>query len=275
MTALATAIEEGLVGGRMWLYSNYNCNLRCRYCLTESAPEAERRMLDRETISKLASGAVAEGFTSFGITGGEPFMRPDLVDIILELEAHLPVIVLSNATLFAGRVLDDVRRLAGKRVEIQISLDSAVARENDDMRGPENFAKVVEAIPKLVAMGIHVRIATTGGDRTADEDAALCALHRSFGISDEDHIVRPIVHRGRAASNEMGVVATAHDLPAELTITDDGAFWTPFGPTVREGTLDTDMLLTRTVWPLEAPIGAMLEIAGGKPAGGDSLLNIR
>ena len=73
----------------------------------------------------------------------------------------------------------------------------------------------------------------------------------------------------------MGVVATAHDLPAELTVTADGAFWTPFGPTVRNGRLDTDMLLARTTFPLEVSIAAMLEIAGAKPAGGDSLLNIR
>lgn len=275
MTAFATAIEEGLVGGRLWLYSNYNCNLACTYCLTESAPDAARRTLDRNLISKIAAGAVAEGFTSFGVTGGEPFMRPDIVEILLELESYLPVLVLSNATLFSGRVLEDVRRLAGKRIALQISLDSASPEENDEMRAQDNFEKVVTAIPKLVEMGIHVRIATTGGDRTAEEDAALCALHRSFGITDDDHVVRPIVHRGRAATNEMGVVATAHDLPAELTVTADGAFWTPFGPTVRNGRLDTDMLLARTTFPLEVSIAAMLEIAGAKPAGGDSLLNIR
>lgn len=275
MTAFATAVVDGLVGGRLWLYSNYNCNLACTYCLTESAPDAARRTLDRNLISKIAAGAVAEGFTSFGVTGGEPFMRPDIVEILLELESYLPVLVLSNATLFSGRVLEDVRRLAGKRIALQISLDSASPEENDEMRAQDNFEKVVTAIPKLVEMGIHVRIATTGGDSTAEEDAALCALHRSFGITDDDHVVRPIVHRGRAATNEMGVVATAHDLPAELTVTADGAFWTPFGPTVRNGRLDTDMLLARTTFPLEVSIAAMLEIAGAKPAGGDSLLNIR
>ncbi len=275
MSSIAAAIDEGLVGGRLWLYSNYNCNLACTYCLTESAPAAAKRTLDRALISKVAAGAVAEGFTSFGVTGGEPFMRPDMVDLLLELESHLPVLVLSNATLFSGRVLEDVRRLAGKRVAIQISLDSATAQENDEMRGPDNFAKVVEAIPKLVAMGLAVRIATTGCTRTAHDDAALCALHRSFGITDDDHVVRPIVNRGRAASNELGVVATAHDLPAELTVTVDGAFWTPFGPTIRNGALDTDMLLARTTYPLDLSIAAMLQVAGAKPAGGDSLLNIR
>ncbi|MGH7754884.1 MAG: radical SAM protein, partial [Vulcanimicrobiaceae bacterium] len=146
MSSIASAIGEGLVGGRLWLYSNYHCNLACAYCLTESSPSAARRVLDRALIGKIAAGAVAEGFTSFGVTGGEPFMRPDMVDILLELQTHLPVLVLSNATLFTGRVLEDVRRLAGTRVAIQVSLDSASPQENDEMRAPDNFAKVVEAI---------------------------------------------------------------------------------------------------------------------------------
>jgi hypothetical protein len=60
----------------------------------------------------------------------------------------------------------------------------------------------------------------------------------------------------------LGVVATLADLPAELTITADGAFWSPFGPTVHGGRLDTDLLITRTTRPLSIPATAMLRIAG-------------
>jgi len=275
VTAFAEAVAAGTIGGRLWFYANYHCNLTCTYCLTESSPNAERRVLDAETIRNVADAAVAQGVTSFGVTGGEPFLRPDMIDVVLMLAERLPVLVLSNATLFGGRVFEDVKRLAGSRVAIQISLDSAVPDDNDEMRGPENFAKVVDAIPKLIALGITVRIATTGDHGTPAEKADLCALHRSFGITDDDHVVRPIVHRGRAASNDLGVYATAADLPAELTVTRDGAFWSPFGPTVQGGRLDLDLLLSRTVYPLEIPINAMLEVAGRKPGGGDATLAIR
>ncbi|MGH7747339.1 MAG: hypothetical protein ACREQ5_21660, partial [Candidatus Dormibacteria bacterium] len=116
----------------------------------------------------------------------------------------------------------------------------------------------------------------TTSEGLADEDRArLCALHRSLGVDDEDHVVRPVVRRGRAARGAIGVVATAADLPAELTITSDGSFWSPFAPTVNGTRLDTDLLLTRTTRPLSIPARAMLRVVEGRPPGEDSSLGIR
>lgn len=47
------------------------------------------------------------------------------------------------------------------------------------------------------------------------------------------------------------------------TITADGAFWSPFGPTVAESVLDTDLLLTRTPDPRGTPAGALLRLVEG------------
>jgi hypothetical protein len=105
--------------------------------------------------------------------------------------------------------------------------------------------------------------------------ARLCALHRSLGVSDEDHVVRPIVRRGRAIDGDMGVVAESKDLFPELTLTADGAFWSPFGPTVHAGRLDTDLLLTRQRLPLDRPARALLAAADANPEGYDATLNIR
>jgi hypothetical protein len=71
------------------------------------------------------------------------------------------------------------------------------------------------------------------------------------------------------------VQATQNDLPAELTITADGAFWSPFGPTVRGGRLDTGLLITRTTRPLQVPAQALLRLIEGRPRGADSALSIR
>lgn len=273
--SVAQAIDAGAIGGKLWFYSNYHCNLQCTYCLTESAPKAERRLFDPATMIELADEAKTLGFTSLGVTGGEPFLLPSLPDMLLELAKRLPTLVLTNATLFTKKLLDRMEPLAGNGIALQISLDSSQPVTNDAMRGPENFAKVVDAIPKLVEMGIPVRIATTGTDRDPEDMAQLCALHRSFGISDEDHVLRPIVSRGRAKTNSMGVAASPDDLPPELTVTADGAFWSPFGPTVRGGKLDTDLLLTRTVRPLSVPADAMIGYATGHPGASSATPRIR
>ncbi len=177
MSAVAEAIAQGRVGERVWLYSNYHCNLRCTYCLTESAPGVARRLLGPQTILERAREARGLGFTGVGITGGEPFLLDWMAELLAELAHVLPVIVLSNATLFTGRRLAALEPLAGLPIHIQISLDSAEAQANDEMRGPENFAKPVAAIPALVRRGIGVRLATTLEDPAShDPDAPGAAV---------------------------------------------------------------------------------------------------
>lgn len=271
--SVAQAISEGVLGGRLWLYANYHCNLACTYCLTESAPDAARRELPPERLPELAAEAKEAGFTALGVTGGEPFLVRGLPAALAGMAAELPTVVLSNATRFTSRLLRELEPLAGLDVAVQVSLDSAEPAANDELRGPRNFAKVVEAIPRLRERGLGVRVATTTAGLEADALARLCDLHRSLGVPDEDHVVRPIVRRGRARDHDLGVEAAVGDLPAELTITADGAFWSPFGPTVHGGRLDTDLLITRTTRPLTVPAEAMLRVAGaaGPRAGPDGL----
>jgi hypothetical protein len=161
---------------------------------------------------------------------------------------------------------------------VQISLDRPDPVPNDAMRGPGNFDRVIEAIPQLIERGIGVRIATTLEDPQSADPAEmdrLCELHRSLGVPDADHVVRPIVRRGRAAERSLGVDAGFEDFEPELTITADGAFATPFAPTVTSGAVDTDLLVTRTTSPLARAAGALVHVAGGRPSGADAATGIR
>lgn len=275
--AIAEAVASGVLPGRVWFYSNYHCNLACSYCLTESAPDAARRELAPERIVDLARQAAALGFTEFGVTGGEPFLLPEMAAMLAELAALRPTVVLSNGTVFGPARLERLRPLAGLPVTVQISLDAPTAQLNDELRGPDNFARVVEAIPKLLEIGLRVRVATTVEPDRLDEaqHAELCALHRSLGVSDDDHLVRPIIRRGRADASGMGVRFAHHQIPAELTISADGAFWSPFGPTVRDGQVETDLLITRTIDPLERPATALAGLVGALPEGNDANIGIR
>ncbi len=273
---VADAVAAGNLPGRVWIYTNYNCNLACSYCLTESSPRSERRQLEPTTMIAIAEQARQLGFTGLGVTGGEPFLLPWLPEAIIAMADHLPVILLTNGTLFSGDRLERAAILAGHDVALQISLDSHLPDLNDMARGPDNFAKVADAVPRLIARGIRVRIATTTAG--ALDDPAIEPLRQlveSWGVARDDHLVRPIVRRGRADQLEIGLTARAQDIPSELTITADGAYWGSFGPTVRGGRLDTDLLLTRTVLPLSVPAKALLTALGGMPEGHDATLGIR
>jgi MoaA/NifB/PqqE/SkfB family radical SAM enzyme len=275
-TQIEHAVGEGRMGDRLWLYATYHCNLACRYCLTESSPRIrDRRTLAADAMVTAVADAAELGFTRVGVTGGETFMLPWMPDVLAEIAAILPAVVLTNGTLFTERLLDRLEPLAELDVAVQISLDSDSPSRNDEFRGPENFAKVLDAIPRLLARGIRVRIATTVEYQTEDELQRLCALHRSLGIPDDDHIVRSVVRRGRAAVEGMGVDLGPSDVLPELTLTADGAFLHPFAPTVRHGRTDVDLLVSRQIAPLARAAERFIRIVSGMPAGADVERNIR
>ena len=111
--------------------------------------------------------------------------------------------------------------------------------------------------------------------QTDDELRRLCDLHRSLGISDDDHVVRSVVRRGRAEIRSMGVELGPDDVLPELTVTADGAFLHPFAPTVRHGLTDLDLLVTRQTSPLTYAAHRFIRVVSGLPVGADVTRNIR
>jgi MoaA/NifB/PqqE/SkfB family radical SAM enzyme len=275
-SAVDAAVAGRRMGDRLWLYATYHCNLRCSYCLTESSPRIrDRRELLPDRMVALVTAAEPLGFGRVGVTGGEVFMLPGMAEVLAQIAGVLPTTALTNGTLVTDRLLRQLAPLAGHDgFALQLSLDSADPAQNDGLRGPGNFAKVADSVPRLLERGIRVRLATTVEHQTPDALARLCDLHRSWGIGDHDHIVRPVVRRGRAHTKGMGVVPEAGDILPELTITADGAFLHPFAPTVRHGTTDLDGLVCRETVPLAAAASAFLE-AIPDLAGTDVERNIR
>ena len=65
-----------------------HCNLRCVYCMpllgTYAPPE---HLLDADEIARVARAAAAVGFRKIRLTGGEPTLRRDLVEIVARVSA--------------------------------------------------------------------------------------------------------------------------------------------------------------------------------------------
>lgn len=273
---VAEAVADGRMGDRLWLYATYHCNLACVYCLTESSPRiALRRTLSQEAMLRAVREARELGFGSVGVTGGEAFMLADFPETLRRIGELLPVVALTNATLFSDRLLERLRPLRHLDVALQISLDSDRPEVNDELRGPENYAKVLDAIPRLIDHGLEVRLATTVEHQSSEELERLCALHRGLGIPDERHVVRSVIRRGRAAVEQMGVELGPTDVLPELTLTADGAFMHPFAPTIRHGRTDLDLLVSRQIAPLAAATRRFLACVAEQPIGDDVIRSIR
>jgi uncharacterized Fe-S cluster-containing radical SAM superfamily protein len=215
-----------LFPARLWIYTNFDCNLACSYCSVASSPRAARRRLGRERFTALVDEAVDAGVAEIYVTGGEPFLEPDLVDMLLHASDRVPVVCLTNAMLYRGRRRQELARLAGRPgLTLQTSLDGTEAA-HDAQRGRGSWARALEGVDVARSLGLPVRVAMTETDANAGQGDALRATLADHGVAPEQVAVRPLVARGHSAD---GVVVDEEGTVPELTVTADGWFWHPAG----------------------------------------------
>src|ERR1700726_4073564 len=129
----APAPEENRpVGSRLWLYSNFDCNLHCDYCCVRSSPKAARRELGLARVQQIASEAVELDVKEIFVTGGEPFLLKDIGDILAACTIAAPTVVLTNGMLLVGWRLEALHSLPQDRLTLQISLDSPTPERHDE-----------------------------------------------------------------------------------------------------------------------------------------------
>lgn len=130
------------------------CNQTCRHCHVDAGPE-RKEVMDRETM-QLCLDALAGGkIPTLDITGGAPELNPHFrwfVEQARALGRH--VIDRCNLTILLAPGFQDLPGfLAGNQVEVVASLPCYLAENTDRQRGEGVFAKSIEALRRLNAVG--------------------------------------------------------------------------------------------------------------------------
>ena len=238
--APATSDIQPALQWKLWIYTNYDCNLRCSYCVAKSSPNAPRRALSLSLVQQLVDEAVALGFDHIFFTGGEPFILNDIYDMLAYASARVPTTVLTNGMILRHSRLDRLCAINHANLQVQVSLDGARPEQHDAYRGAGSWAKTVEGIRLLQERGFHVRLSTTETPVNSPYLEEVCEFHRGLGIPDEDHFIRPLAKRGYSREGlELGM---ANLLP-EVTVNIDGVYWHPLST-------DADMQISRKIFPL-------------------------
>lgn len=179
----------------------YRCNARCSMCNRYKAPSKPEEEISIETIKKLPKMY----FTN--ITGGEPFIRTDLKDIVRELYKLSDRIVISTNGFFTDRIIDLCKEFP--QVGIRISIEG-LEQTNNEIRGlNDGYQRGYTTLKKLREMGMKdVGFGMTVQDRNArdlvplykisDEmgmEFATASLHNSFYFVEAKNIIkdRPMV----------------------------------------------------------------------------------
>ncbi len=194
-----------------WLHTNNSCNLACSHCLVSSSPKGDPG-LPTATWRRLIEETIALGVDRCYITGGEPFVRPDLPELIrLITGTHgVDVILLTNATLFAGHrkmLLDGLDRT---KVKFQVSLDGSTAEINDPIRGRGSFAAAVAGLRELTGRGFEVTLTTVATGANLADLPNLVRLAASSCVRSQ-HLMW-MHRRGRVTEEQNGWFPSTNQL---------------------------------------------------------------
>lgn len=174
----------------------YRCNARCSMCNRYKEPSRPEEEISIETIRKLPHMY----FTN--ITGGEPFIRTDLKDIVRELNKKSDRIVISTNGFYTDRIIDLCREFP--HIGIRISLEG-LEQTNNEIRGLENgYQRGYSTLVKLKEMGMKdIGFGMTVQDRNANDlvplyqisnklgmEFATASLHNSFYFVETGNIIR-------------------------------------------------------------------------------------
>jgi cyclic pyranopterin phosphate synthase len=165
MAAPASAPQLIDVHGRRISYLRISvtdrCDLRCRYCMSEKMTFLPRSaLLSLEEIALIADRFVARGVTKIRLSGGEPLVRRDVIDLTRRIGRHLgnglnELTMTTNATRLADHADDLVD--AGVR-RINVSLDSLDADRFRFITRHGDLAQVLNGIAVAKAAGLAIKI---------------------------------------------------------------------------------------------------------------------
>jgi 7,8-dihydro-6-hydroxymethylpterin dimethyltransferase len=206
----------------LWIQINNNCNLSCTHCLVSSGPGGIPG-LSAERLRGIVDDAAALGLERLYITGGEPLLRRDLSDLVSRATSDhgVDVIVLTNATIVAGAVLEGIRGLDRKLVRFQVSLDGARPETNDPVRGEGSFYKALDGAAVIASLGFEVSLTTVTTEENLPELHELPKLARDAGAGSQ-HLMWSH-RRGRAAASDNGFFPESSELIKAVFRTIDAA----------------------------------------------------
>jgi molybdenum cofactor biosynthesis enzyme MoaA len=199
------------------------CNLSCEHCFVSSGPgDDHHALMTRAEVRGRVAEALTLGVKEFYFTGGEPFVHPEILEILEETLVHGPCTVLSNGTLLTAarvaslRALSDAARFS---LEIRVSFDGPDAASHDALRGPGSFARALAGLRALAAHGLMPIVTVTDHDDRDPERLRerYVAMLREAGVTRPRLKVLPLFRLGRETARSRGYleVESLAGLPAE------------------------------------------------------------
>jgi len=178
----------------LWLNTGTLCNLACENCYIESTPSNDRlSYLTLDEVLPYLDEIQQGGYKTreIGITGGEPFMNPDILAIMQAcLSRGFALLVLTNAMrpMMRPRVqagLLDLKKAYGRALTLRVSVDHFKQSLHEEERGADSWAPMIKGLKWLSTNKFQIDIAgrTRWGESEAELREGFAALFQQQNIA--------------------------------------------------------------------------------------------
>lgn len=162
------------------------CNLRCTYCMPEEGIDfgPRKTILSYEEILRVMHLLAGMGIDKVRITGGEPFVRRDVMDLFRGLAATpgIRTIALTTNGTLTERHLPELKRLGVQ--QINLSLDSLDPHRFHQITRRDEFDRVWSSFLAMVEQGFTVKVNAVVIQGINDADILpFAALTRDYPVS--------------------------------------------------------------------------------------------
>ncbi|MDC7226542.1 MAG: radical SAM protein [Spirochaetales bacterium] len=177
------------------IITTYRCPMRCKMCNIWEHPTEKSKEITAKELEILPK------MNFINITGGEPFIRDDLDEIIEVLYTKAPRIVISTSGWFDDEVIKTAEKFPN--IGIRLSIEG-LSQSNDELRGRDGgFDKGLKTLLELKRMGLkdigfgqtisnknsHDILPLYELARNLDMEFATAAFHNSYYFHKEDNVI--------------------------------------------------------------------------------------
>ena len=156
-TAKVPVVEISHLDDLWFQVAGTRCNLTCHHCFISCSPKNDSfGFLSLQQACARLQESVGLGVKEYYFTGGEPFLNPDMVPILVATLRYGPATVLTNGTVLQDEwlaTLAEAESSSTYSLEFRVSIDGFSAESNDPIRGKGTFDRAVRGVIKLVDAG--------------------------------------------------------------------------------------------------------------------------
>ncbi len=164
------------------------CNLRCLHCYQDGRPVGEMTSEEIDKTIAILSDTIGQWSQlydipfspSINVTGGEPFLRPDLSEILTSLHRnHFDLYILTNGTLVTRKEAALLAEIPVKGVQVSLEGPEKV---HDNIRGKGSFQSAIHGVTHLLSQNLRVTLNLTLSTLNVDYIEEMAVFGASLGV---------------------------------------------------------------------------------------------